>query len=75
VKRTRKVRVNCDNEAEKFWQGRGGFIWATFAGVGDYQDAPDELELTGVQIIRLKACPGWNDSIAPKHALHQLIVE
>ncbi|MBN2289381.1 MAG: hypothetical protein JXQ83_08625 [Candidatus Glassbacteria bacterium] len=72
---SRHVRVNSENSADIFWQGMGGYLWAVYAGVEDYSMAPDEMELTEVQIAKLKACPGWNDPNAPEHAPHPLIID
>ena len=75
MKQVRRVLVNSENSSDTFWQGMGGFLWASFAGVEDHSMAPDELELKEEQIDRIKDCPGWDDPEAPKHAPHPLIIE
>ena len=70
-----RLRIVNEKDFQTFWQGMGGYLWATFAGVEDHSMAPDELELTDVQIVKLKACPGWNDPNAPGNTPHPLIIE
>ena len=69
------VRINSENGAEAFWQGMGGYLWASFAGVEDHSMAPDEMRLTERQIAKLKACPGWEEPDESGRALHPLIID